>query len=109
MTVMLAEVYDALREIGVTDATARRAATAPATSEPRFGELGSLIATSEQRVRAEIAELGIRLRAEIIAGGGSLRSELRLLKRQIGLMWAILLPVFLMVLRVAAKLGMLWP
>ena len=104
MTVMLTEVYDALRGIGVEDDAARRAASALATSEPRFAELAAQIARVDAGFRAELTTQITRLES-------NLRAELRLLKWQPGVMATAIvmtgLPALWLMLRLAVKAGVL--
>lgn len=50
MPVMLSEVYDALRDIGVNDEKARKAAEAVAASDHRFAALDSRMVALEGKV-----------------------------------------------------------
>jgi hypothetical protein len=70
MTVMVAEVYDALRDVGVTDEKARRAAEAAADARAGLREeIGAL----RDETRADFA----KIRAEITGGFAQLRQEIR--------------------------------
>lgn len=83
MSIMLAEIYDALKEAKVSDATARKAAEAVAAYESRFGG-----------IETKLAEMS---------------GTLRFLQWQIGLGFALVVaiagPSLWLLLRVAAKLG----
>jgi hypothetical protein len=70
MTVMVAEVYDALRDVGVADEKALRAAEAAADARAGLRErIGAL----REETRAEFA----KVRAEMTGGFAQLRQELR--------------------------------
>ena len=83
MATMVVEVYDALRSVGVAEDKAAKAAEAMATLEPQF-------AVMRQEYRSEFA---------------AVRSDMRVLKWQVGLLYAITGPTLLLLLRVAAKVG----
>lgn len=74
MTTMVTEVYDALRDAGVGDDKAKRAAEAMASCDPQLARI---------------------------------RSDLRVLKWQVGALFAITGPTLLLLLRVAGKVGAL--
>jgi hypothetical protein len=83
MATMVIEVYDALRSIGVAEDKATKAAEAMATVEPQFAVM----------------------RAEYRGEFAAVRSDMRVLKWQVGLLFAITGPTLLLLLRVAAKVG----
>ena len=81
MAVMISEVYDALREVGVSEEKARRAAEAVAVQEPRFTAIETRLTRVETR-------LGV-------------------LQWMVGGLYAFMVPALWLLLRVAAKMGAL--
>lgn len=73
MTVMVAEVYDALRDVGVTDEKARRAAEAAADARSGVREE---IAALREETRSEFA----KLRQEMRDGDAALRLDFQSLR-----------------------------
>jgi hypothetical protein len=57
MAVMISEVYDALRELGVSEEKARRAAEAVAVQEPRLTGIETRLNTIDARLTAVEARL----------------------------------------------------
>lgn len=85
MATMVVEIYDALRSIGVAEDKAAKAAEAMATLEPQFAA-----------IRSEVQAMDLRHGA-----------DMRVLKWQVGLLFAVTGPSLLLLLRVAAKVGAL--
>ncbi len=88
---MIAEIYDALRDAGVEDVKARRAAEAMAT------------ASSNTAFETQVG----RDFAQVHRDFASVRSDIRLLQWHLGLLFAITVPTLLLVLRLSVKLGAL--
>jgi hypothetical protein len=60
MAVMISEVYDALREIGVSEEKARRAAEAVAVQEPRLTAIEGRLTAMDGRLSHIDARLGFQ-------------------------------------------------
>lgn len=92
MAVMLADVYDALREAGASEASARRAAEAVAVRETRFDQIEAGIAAFEQRTEARISAFEQRTEARFDAIETRLtrlEGEVALLKLMVGTVGAL--------------------
>ena len=116
MATMVVEIYDALRSIGVAEDKATKAAEAMATLEPQFTamrqEYRDEFAATRQEYRDEFAAMRqeyrtgtTAMRQEYTAEFASVRADLRLVKWQVALLYAITGPTLLLLLRVAAKVG----
>ena len=116
MATMIVEIYDALRSIGVTEEKATKAAEAMATLEPQFAVMrqeykAEFVATRQENrdefasVRQEYRDEFASGRQEYRSGVAAVRADLRVMKWQIGLLYAIAGPTLLLLVRVAAKVG----
>src|SRR5438309_704527 len=56
MTTMICEVYDALRDVGISEEKARRAAEAMASYESRFADIRQDIASVRSELKQDITE-----------------------------------------------------
>jgi hypothetical protein len=95
MTVMIAEVYDALRSAGADDEKARRAAEAVADARVESmqsrAELRSDMQSLDSGLKREMQSLGAALRSEM----QGIRSELSVLKWMVGGLLAIAVATFI--------------
>ena len=101
MATMVVEIYDALRSIGVAEDKATKAAEAMATLEPQFATIRGEMQLGFPRADHEMQQ-GF---ARVDQGFAAVRSDMRVMKWQVGLLYAITGPTLLLLLRVAAKVG----
>jgi CHASE3 domain sensor protein len=94
MTVMIAEVYDALRSAGADEDKARRAAEAVAESRDDMQRLSAEIRSEMQALAAELRSEMQALRSEM----QSVRGELTILKWMMGVLIALVIAIFLQLL-----------
>ena len=109
MTVMVAEVYDALLSAGAAEDKARKAAEAVAESRTQMQSLDSGLRSEMQQLRSELRSemqsLDSGLRSEMQSLGSGLRSamqsirgEMNTVKWLLGALFALAVAMFLRVL-----------
>lgn len=91
MAVMISEVYDALREIGVPEDKARRAAEAVAVQEPRLTAIETRLTAVETRLSSVDGRLtAVENRLNAVDGRlTAVESRLNFMQWQIGIVAAL--------------------
>ena len=76
MSLMLTEIYDALKDAGASEEKSRNAAVAVAAYDARFGEVKADLAAFRSEMKAELAAFRGEVKADMAAFRGEMKTEL---------------------------------
>jgi hypothetical protein len=90
MSIMLTEIYDALKDAGASEDKSRQAAEAVAAYDSRVGDLKGELGAFRSEMHGELGAFRSEMRGELAAFRSEVRGEMALMKWMLGFVLAML-------------------